>query len=88
MPVRHNLFLSFPFVYNYFILELSEVLWTMVMRKAFAFEGAPASILVYLIFFVFSGLTVAILVFMEGLSAFLHALRLHWYVVLVWVILC
>ena len=35
-------------------------------------------IALYAIFFVFGVLTFSILVLMEGLSAFLHALRLHW----------
>jgi hypothetical protein len=63
--------------------ELSEVLWEMVLRQAFSKSddvGVKAAFIVYGIVFMFSVLTVSILVMMEGLSAFLHALRLHWYV--------
>ncbi|GMT16980.1 hypothetical protein PFISCL1PPCAC_8277, partial [Pristionchus fissidentatus] len=59
--------------------QLSEVLWDMLL-KTFAFKvngwlGAP---LQFIFFFIFAILSVSILVLMEGLSAFLHALRLHW----------
>ncbi|MFH4979921.1 hypothetical protein AB6A40_006630 [Gnathostoma spinigerum] len=60
--------------------QLSEVLWQMVLIQAFALSGFPGFIAAYIIFFVFGTLTVSILVLMEGLSAFLHALRLHWFV--------
>jgi len=53
----------------------------MVLRQAFSQSdvvGVKAAFIVYGIVFVFSVLTVSILVMMEGLSAFLHALRLHW----------
>lgn len=62
------------------IAELSEVLWEMVLVQAFGISGSAGYIAAYFIFFAFGVLTVSILVLMEGLSAFLHALRLHWLV--------
>ncbi|VDK73077.1 unnamed protein product [Onchocerca ochengi] len=58
--------------------QLSEVLWEMVLVQAFGISGIAGYIAAYFIFFAFGILTVSILVLMEGLSAFLHALRLHW----------
>ncbi|CAD30450.1 V-type proton ATPase 116 kDa subunit a 1 [Caenorhabditis elegans] len=58
--------------------QLSDVLWTMVFRNAFVLDGYTGAIATYILFFIFGSLSVFILVLMEGLSAFLHALRLHW----------
>lgn len=58
--------------------QLSEVLWQMVLRIAFRFSRGWGGIALFIIFQVWAALTVMILVLMEGLSAFLHALRLHW----------
>ncbi|XP_067633261.1 V-type proton ATPase 116 kDa subunit a 1 [Eurosta solidaginis] len=59
--------------------QLSVVLWGFVLRKMFnGSSNYSQSILIYLAFYVWATLTVAILVIMEGLSAFLHTLRLHW----------
>ncbi|XP_075032496.1 V-type proton ATPase 116 kDa subunit a 3 [Mixophyes fleayi] len=58
--------------------QLSEVLWNMVMRIGFSTSDFKWSIVLVPIFAAFAVLTVAILLVMEGLSAFLHALRLHW----------
>ncbi|XP_060101635.1 V-type proton ATPase 116 kDa subunit a 4 isoform X2 [Heteronotia binoei] len=58
--------------------QLSEVLWTMVFTIGPTFHGWGGIIVIFIVFAVFAALTVAILLIMEGLSAFLHALRLHW----------
>lgn len=57
------------------------MLWEMVLHIGLSMTGTMGAIMLYLVFIAFSVLTVGILLVMEGLSAFLHALRLHWYVV-------
>ncbi|KAG7334794.1 hypothetical protein KOW79_001390 [Hemibagrus wyckioides] len=58
--------------------QLSEVLWSMVMRVGLFSRNFAGFFGLFFIFAIFATLTVCILLIMEGLSAFLHALRLHW----------
>ncbi|XP_077383230.1 V-type proton ATPase 116 kDa subunit a isoform X2 [Festucalex cinctus] len=58
--------------------QLSEVLWSMVMHIGLSTRSVGGFFLLAIVFYFFAVLTVAILLIMEGLSAFLHALRLHW----------
>ncbi|KAL3876178.1 hypothetical protein ACJMK2_034049 [Sinanodonta woodiana] len=59
--------------------QLSEVLWSMLFKFSLAMDlKYVGSIIIWADFAVFASLTVAILLMMEGMSAFLHTLRLHW----------
>lgn len=50
----------------------------MVLQIALKNETYVGAVMIYVIFAAWACLTLAILVMMEGLSAFLHTLRLHW----------
>ncbi|KAJ1677900.1 H(+)-transporting V0 sector ATPase subunit a, partial [Spiromyces aspiralis] len=58
--------------------QLSEVLWQMVLEVTLNVKGALAPFAIFFGFAMWFSLSVMILLVMEGLSAFLHALRLHW----------
>jgi len=58
--------------------QLSAVLWDMTLKNVFGYTGIVGAIALVVAFALWFCLTICILLIMEGLSAFLHALRLHW----------
>jgi V-type H+-transporting ATPase subunit a len=58
--------------------QLSEVLWVMTLERVMGMGGIIGIVAFIIIGVFWFSLTVFILCIMEGLSAFLHALRLHW----------
>ncbi|KAI7820101.1 V-type ATPase, V0 complex, 116kDa subunit family [Kickxella alabastrina] len=58
--------------------QLSEVLWSMIFLPTLKITGSYKPFAIMFGFAVWFVLTFGILIGMEGLSAFLHALRLHW----------
>jgi len=55
--------------------ELSTVFWTRILLDQIQGEN---TLLIFVGFAVWAAATFAVLLVMETLSAFLHALRLHW----------
>jgi len=55
--------------------QLAQVFWEMVFLRAIEYENF---VMVWLGFGAWGGATLGVLLGMESLSAFLHALRLHW----------
>nr|KAK5436111.1 H(+)-transporting V0 sector ATPase subunit a [Exophiala xenobiotica] len=58
--------------------QLSVVLWTMTLGNAFTMSGAARIPMIIVTFYFWFILTIAVLCVMEGTSAMLHSLRLHW----------
>ncbi|XP_052755506.1 V-type proton ATPase 116 kDa subunit a 1 isoform X3 [Galleria mellonella] len=58
--------------------QLAEVAWNMLLRKGLMSRDFEGGIFLYVVFAGWAAISVSILVLMEGLSAFLHTLRLHW----------
>ncbi|CAG8497086.1 287_t:CDS:10 [Paraglomus brasilianum] len=58
--------------------QLSAVLWDMTLKTVLGISGVLGAFALVVAFALWFSLTIGILLIMEGLSAFLHALRLHW----------
>ncbi|KAG8138273.1 hypothetical protein E2320_004175 [Naja naja] len=64
--------------FNFGDVCVHQAIHTIEYCLGFKMTGWIGLITIFVFFAIFAALTVAILLIMEGLSAFLHALRLHW----------
>ncbi|RKP15458.1 V-type ATPase, V0 complex, 116kDa subunit family [Piptocephalis cylindrospora] len=58
--------------------QLSAVLWDMTLASCFAMSPSAMPVGLVIGFAAWFIMTISVMLIMEGLSAFLHALRLHW----------
>ncbi|XP_073816258.1 V-type proton ATPase 116 kDa subunit a1-like [Musca autumnalis] len=59
--------------------QLSDVLWTRLLSgMSLHIPNYMGAVFIFIFFAVWAFFTMAIMIMMEGLSAFLHTLRLHW----------
>ena len=58
--------------------QLAATFWNLVMVKMININGWYGFIGVFIGYYLFAGITMAVLLMMDVLECFLHALRLHW----------
>lgn len=59
----------------------------MIFEIGLSMDSIAGAVAMFIVFMPWSTLTIFILLLMEGLSAFLHALRLHWFVLVLVLVL-
>eukprot|EP00824_Muranothrix_gubernata_P004623 TRINITY_DN1589_c0_g1_i2.p1 TRINITY_DN1589_c0_g1~~TRINITY_DN1589_c0_g1_i2.p1 ORF type:complete len:839 (-),score=190.25 TRINITY_DN1589_c0_g1_i2:61-2469(-) len=58
--------------------ELSTVFWDKIMVMVLKMDSPLSGVYIFVAYSIWGMITIGVLMIMESLSAFLHALRLHW----------